>query len=159
METKNKRNKSNRLELIIEIIILVILFMGQCCMIYFATTQPNHTTQDIEEEQCCGNGGINCVAVNENDVAIVCKTCNKCLSILPITIKEIPVEIIVEKEVIIETPVEIIVEKEVIVEVEKVINERCCDGVCMYSLKDNTFIFICMECGFQRIFENVVKAE
>ena len=145
METKNKRNKSNRLELIIEIIILVILFMGQCCMIYFATTQSNHTTQDIEEEQCCGNGGINCVSVNENDVAIVCKTCNKCLSILPITIKEIPVEVIVEKEVV--------------VEVEKVINERCCDGVCMYSLKDNTFIFICMECGFQRIFENVVKAE
>ena len=153
-----------------------------CSLIFFVITfsffgckSVEPTIQYIEKEvlveQCCGNEGINCVAINEHDIAITCKTCNQCLGIMPIIVKEtpvevvvekevtieVPVEIIVEKEVIIEVPVEIIVEKEVIIEVEKVINERCCDGPCMYTFRENTFMWVCLDCGHQRIFENVIK--
>ena len=128
---------------------------------FFGCQSAEPTIQYIEKEvlveQCCGNEGINYVAMNEHDVAVICKACNQCLGIMPIVVKEVPVEVVVEKEVIIEVPVEVVVEKEVIVEVEKVINERCCDGPCMYAFRENTFMWICLECGHQRIFENIIN--
>ena len=138
---------------------ILLLFIMIISLFGCSSTEP--TIQYVEKEvlvkQCCGNEGIACISMNEQNAAIICKTCNRCLGIIPVIIKEVPIEVIVEKEIIIETPVEVIVEKEVVVEVEKVINERCCDGLCMYTFKDNTFIWICMECGHQRIFENVIK--
>ena len=142
-----------------KIICILLLFIIIISLVGCNLAEP--TIQYIEKEvpiqQCCGNDGIDYAPINELNVAVICKTCNRCLGILPTITKEVPIEVIVEKEIIIETPVEVIIEKEVIVEVEKVINERCCDGICMYSFKENTFIWICMECGYQRIFENVIK--
>ena len=145
-----------------KIICILLLFIVMISLIGCDSAEPaiQYIEKEVLVQQCCGSDGIDYAPINELNVAVICKTCNRCLGILPTITKEVPIEVIVEKEVIIEVPVEVIIEKEIIVEVEKVINERCCDGMYMYSFKDNTFIFICMECGFQRVFEkNIIKAE